>query len=358
MKIFIDVDNTIIEHSGFYSYETEGRIHRSIGKYPYDNQEAIKAMYETSICHDPELFRKVIKNDNVYILTKYPHPQYDFYKQIRIAQILGISQAELLEWKNSCGKPKYICVPETESKVDKVKEIFKVNTMEEWILIDDYSQNLIEWEENGGIAIKYYNEYNSPSHPTNGIAISNFRIFEYYLGMKTINAIYTKGTSRYKINLIEENLTKGLENRQFVDQVKIVKDDLESHLKIDNFPENHKYSYFNFLLEYYNFRNHLDSSYWTHELEKRLENEMFTSISSLFEMPMGEIEKLERTLNKNILKINVLSMKAQEKPNNIYDVYITVSDKYYVDHATDLFERVTTILNKLLIPHEYHNIKC
>ena len=41
MKYFIDVDNTILEHSGFYSIETEGRIHSSIGKFPSENENAI-----------------------------------------------------------------------------------------------------------------------------------------------------------------------------------------------------------------------------------------------------------------------------------------------------------------------------
>ncbi len=350
MKIFIDVDNTIIEHSGFYSYETEGRIHRSIGKYPYDNQKAIKSMYETSICHDPELFRRLMKNDNVYILTKYPHPEYDYYKQLRISEILGISQQELLDMTDEAGKPKYICVPEHDSKVRMVKEIFEITEIGQCILIDDYSQNLIEWEENGGISIKYYNEYNSPYHPTNGLAISNFKIFEYYLKHAEINTVYLVGTNRYKMSIIEDYLTGHVGEKQLIDQVKIIKDDLESHLKIANFPENHKYSYFNFLLEYYNFRNHLDSTYWIKQIEAKINFNKFTTISSLFELPKGEIEQLEKRIDHNILRVNVLSMDKKNKPQNSYDIYMTVSDKYYVDHVEDLFERVATTLNTLILP--------
>ncbi len=350
MKIFIDVDNTIIEHSGFYSYETEGRIHRSIGKYPYDNQEAIKSMYETSICHDPELFRRLMKNDNVYILTKYPHPQYEYYKQIRIAEILGLEQEELLNLSDSDGNTKYICVPDHDSKVRMVKDIFKLDSIEECILIDDYSQNLIEWEENGGISLKYYNEYNSPYHPTNGLAISNFKIFEYYLQLSEINTVYLVGSSRYKLNLVTEHLSGHITNKQVIDQVKMVRNDLESHLKIENFPENHKYSYFNFLLEYFNFRNHLDSSYWIKQCEMQVDFNKFTTISSMFELPSAEITALEKKINQNILRVNILSSDKRKKPTNVYDIYMTITDKHYVDDAEDLFERVSRVLNRLILP--------
>lgn len=351
MKIFIDVDNTIIEHSGFYSYETESRIHRSIGKYPEDNQAAISTMYQTSICHDPEIFRRLMAHDDVYILTKYPHPEYEFHKQTRVAEILGISREELLNLKDSNGNQKYIYVKQDGSKVEDVKEIFKVDEITDFILIDDYSENLIEWEQVGGIAIKYYNEYNSPNHPTNGLSISNFKIFEYFLDDKEISCLLLNGTNRYKLNMVDELLTKNITNKKKIDNIKMIKENLESHLKVDKFPENHKYSYLDFLLEYYNFRNHLDDKYWVRHIEAEIHPDQFTTLNTLFELPVNAVKDISTDLNINVLQVCVLSMNKKKRPNNMYDVYLTISDSYYVESANDLIIRVCGILSNLIRHH-------
>ncbi len=348
MKIFIDVDNTIIEHYGFYSYETESRIHRSIGRYPLDNVHAIKTMYETSICNDPEVFRKLMENDNVYILTKFPHEEYEYHKQVRIAEILGITREELLSLKDQDGNQKYICLRQEESKVEEVKQIFKIDSIKDFILIDDYSENLIEWEYHGGIAIKYYNEYNSPSHPTNGLSISNFKIFEYLLEDKDISCILLTGTNKYKLSLVEELLTDHIENKMKIDNISLIKKDLETHLKVDNFPENHKYRYLNFLREYYNFRNHVDKCYWNNKLTSVIDPSKFVTISTLFELPETTVTELSKSLNINILQMNILSMNNKVKPENVYDVYLTISDSHYVERGEDLIYRVCMILNKLI----------
>lgn len=348
MKIFIDVDNTIIEHYGFYSYETESRIHRSIGRHPLDNVHAIKTMYETSICNDPEVFRKLMENDNVYILTKFPHEEYEYHKQVRIAEILGITREELLNMKDQEENPKYICVRQEDSKVNEVKEIFQIDSIKDFILIDDYSENLIEWEYSGGIAIKYYNEYNSPSHPTNGLSISNFKIFEYLLEDKDISCILLTGTNKYKLNLVEELLTNHIENKMKIDNISLIKNDLESHLKVDNFPENHKYRYLNFLREYYDFRNHVDKCYWNKKLTSVIDPTKFVTISTLFELPETTVNELSKSLDINILQMNILSMNNKVKPENVYDVYLTISDSHYVESGEDLVNRVCAILNKLI----------
>lgn len=351
MKFFIDVDNTIIEHSGFYSYETESRTHRTIGKYPEDNQSAISTMYQTSICHDPEIFRRLMASDEVYILTKYPHPEYEFHKQKRVAQILGISREELLQLTDSKGHPKYICVKQDGSKVEDVKSIFKVDNITDYVLIDDYSENLIEWEQFGGIAIKYYNEYNSPNHPTNGLSISNFRIFEYFLDDKEISCLLLNGTNRYKLNMVDELITGKIKNKQKIDNIKLIKEDLEGHLKIDHFPENHKYSYLDFLLEYYNFRNHLDDKYWVKKIEQQINPNNFTTINTLFELPTSAVSNISHDLNINVLQVAVLSMNKKNRPKNMYDVYLTISDSYYVESANDLIIRVCRVLSNLIRHH-------
>lgn len=347
MKIFIDVDNTILEQTGFYSYETESRIHRSIGKYPKDNQHAIKTMYETSICHDPEVIRSMFKHEEVYILTKFPHEDYEYYKQVRVAQILGVSREELLGFTDSKGRPKYICVEQTGSKVEDVKKIFNVESMEGFILVDDYSQNIIEWEQNGGIGFKYFNEYNSPKHPTNGISISNFKIFEVALANKELNTIMLVGSNKYKLELISNGLLEDEAKYQVIENTKIVQDDLQKSLDVNHFPETHKYSYLNFLIEYYKFRNHLDDTYWTEKIQSQINPEQFTIIKSTFEPSEASLRQLTSLQNGAFLKINILS-EDNLMPSNIYDLYITIGEKRYVESVTHLFGRITAVLNSLI----------
>ena len=86
MKIFIDVDNTILEHSHFYTKDVENRVHTAIAKNTEINYRAIKSMYDSSIASFPNQIRKLWREDSVYILTKYPNLEYDKYKQIRLAE--------------------------------------------------------------------------------------------------------------------------------------------------------------------------------------------------------------------------------------------------------------------------------
>ena len=45
------------------------------------NLEAIKSMYQNSVCRDPERFKKAFENDCVYILTKYASEEYEVEKK-------------------------------------------------------------------------------------------------------------------------------------------------------------------------------------------------------------------------------------------------------------------------------------
>lgn len=42
MKIFIDVDNTVLEHTSSYNARTESRVHKTMGQNPTFNEDAIK----------------------------------------------------------------------------------------------------------------------------------------------------------------------------------------------------------------------------------------------------------------------------------------------------------------------------
>ena len=120
----------------------------------------------------------------------------------------------------------------------KVKELFRVNKIENFLLIDDYSQNIIEWEDAGGIGIKYFNEYNSPQHPMNGVSISNFKLFGNEKN-KIHNNILLVGLNKYKSNLIEKNLLAH-SNFTKVNLLECVVKDMKEKLQLDEIKDIYK----------------------------------------------------------------------------------------------------------------------
>ena len=302
MKIFIDVDNTIIEHYGFYSITTESRVHKSIGKFPKQNLEAIKYMYKTSVCRDPERFKTAFSSDDVYILTKYASEEYEIEKKKRIAFLLGITVEELCGLKDKNGINKYIAINLSESKVTKVKELFRVNKIENFLLIDDYSQNIIEWEDAGGIGIKYFNEYNSPQHPMNGVSISNFKLFGNEKN-KIHNNILLVGLNKYKSNLIEKNLLAH-SNFTKVNLLECVVKDMKEKLQLDEIKDIYKYNNFEFLVDYYKFMENINKDYWVKRLKKETEGIDGVLLTSNFE---PNFENILHNDDKEYIKINIIS---------------------------------------------------
>ncbi len=347
MKIFIDVDNTIIEHYGFYTPETESRVHKGLGNFPKENELAIKYMYDASVCHDPLVLKKLLELDNVYILTKYYSIEYESEKQKRVANLFNLTQEELLNSCDSNGIPKYIAVGPKDTKVGLVKKLMNVDSMENYILIDDYSQNIIDWELEHGIGIKYYNEYNSPQHPTNGITISNFKIFEFYMGHNLLKNIFLVGQNKYKASYIASMLTKEFVDVQRLDLLSFLLEDVTGKLRVDSLDENHKYNYFQFLVEYYNFMDHLDSNYWQKKVFKQINNNKLSIVISNFEPMLKNVFKVEKKVLDSTISMNVLSSTGKT-PANVYDVYLTVNDKYLNNQVGDDFQKVCHSLNKLL----------
>lgn len=347
MKIFIDVDNTIIEHYGFYSYETESRVHKSIGKFPMDNLESIKYMYKTSVCHDPETIKELFKNDDVHILTKYPDIAYEIEKQKRIASLFDMTVEELTTCTNSNGEPKYIKVMQKDSKVEVVKEVLNLDNIDGCILVDDYSQNIIEWENAGGIGIKYYNEYNSPKHPVNGISISSFKFFKPYLTKDNVENIIIVGSNQYKVKLIEENFLSEKEHIAKINFMKVILKNLTNKLGILKFEENHKYSYMQFIINYYEFMDHIDPKYWSYELNQYVDQDKVSLISSNFEPNFGNIFQNTGLLNRELISIHILSSDIP-KPVNTYDIYLTINEKRMINNMNNAFLRITNILKSVL----------
>lgn len=345
MKIFIDVDNTLLEHSGFYTVETEGRIHSSIGKFPVENEQAISAMYESSISRNPDIVARLFKLDNVFILTKYPAIEYEIHKQKKLAAVLGISHDELINAKNSQGIPKYINLHNDASKVETVKELFNIPDLSNCILIDDYSSNIIEWSNNKGLGIKYYNEYNSPTHPIKGLAISNFKLFEPMLDNKNAKQLMFSCEDPYKLSFF----LKSLDNRLTNDNLDILREvyhNLKQKQAIAKVDVNSKYNLRNFLIEYYHFIDSLDPNYWQKILKDKLAQHKTTSIvSASFDI---DFKKLDLFADESALAIKILDQN-KTKSRNIYDIYITLDPNAFVDNIDYNLHKLSETLESFLL---------
>ena len=344
MKFFLDVDNTILEHSGFYSIETESRIHSSIGKFPSENENAIKIMYESAICRNPDIVKELFKLENVYILTKYPAIEYEVHKQRRIAEILGISHDDLINMKDKNGINKYLFIDNDHSKVQTVKELFKFDTLENCVLLDDYSANLIEWENNGGIAIKYYNEYNNPYHPIKGLSVSNFKIFYPMLHGCPISDLLVSCEDSYLLNLFVKLLHEKTAADN-IDIIQIIYDDLIKKLDIEKMDINSKYNIRNFLLEYYALMNSLKPNYWSDILKEKMNDETKASlVCASFDT---DLKKLKIFKDENNLAIKIMERK-DGKTTNIYDVYLTLDENAFLDNIDLTLNRLFGILSMFL----------
>ncbi|WP_423362829.1 hypothetical protein [Mycoplasma sp. P36-A1] len=338
MKLFLDVDNTILEHSGFYSLSTEGRIHSSISQYPFENEKAINMMYDSSVCRNPDVVKELFYSDDVYILTKYASIEYEVGKQKRIADLFGVSVEELNNLKDDNGINKYICLDNNESKVDIVYELFQIDNLNDCILLDDYSTNLIEWQNNGGIAIKYYNEYNSPNHPTRGISISNFDFFKPLISKQPYKNLMIVCENTFKLQYFSKMMEEYFDLNK-VEIIKLVLNDLADKF---NFSKQHfkqKYDIKNFIVEYYYFINAFDQNYWHNyfiaNLGRNLENAL---ICSSFDMDLRKINIADKSLGLKIID-------KENKPSSyIFDIYLTVDGYTYIE---DVHETMSELANTI-----------
>ncbi|MDR1782160.1 MAG: hypothetical protein LBR40_04085 [Bacilli bacterium] len=348
MRFFFDVDNTILEHSGFYSLNTERRIHHSIGEFPNENGEAIKLMYDSSICRNPDIVKDLFKLDNVFILTKYPDLMYEKSKQLRLCKVLDITLNELLTITNSEGIQKYISLPQKESKVKLVKEIFNIDDISDCVLVDDYSTNIIEWDNNGGKSIKYYNEYNSPNHPLKGISISNFKIFKPMLTQNDMKKIFISCDNSYVLNTIisiwNDKALVNIRNTSFnfkhIDILRIINNDLTTRLGINNITINTKYSLTKLLLDYYQLQYHIDTNYWTNILKNNLSKDNANLICASFDIDFSKLDEK----NDESATIKVFDTDDYER-ENIYDIYLTLDTDTFLDNIDQSLESLLIFLS-------------
>ncbi len=341
MKIFIDVDNTILEHSHFYSKNTESRTHKIISNNLKANKDAIKTMYESALTSIRPDFKKYWERDNFYILTKYPTLEFDKYKQIKLAQVLSISREELMNATDKNGIKKYLNIPLETSKVDYVRSLFKVKDISNYILIDDYSQNIIQWEAEGGIGIKFFNEYNNPNHPAIGISISNFKLLDLILSEKQINKLYFQSqnplisemliSNILKSENVEKKINDELQIPKVVDITNIIYLDAIKKLNLKGKVSHLKYNYLNFVKEYYGLMSEFENEYWIKKFNSYCKTKSFLILKSSLEINIDSILTKNDIADNDYLTIKVLNDEKEIK--NDYNIFITINEnKYYVDN--------------------------
>ena len=343
MKIFIDVDNTILEHSGFYSISTEERIHSTISNYPNENIEAIELMYQSSTCRNPDIVRELLALDDVYILTKYKSVEYEAFKQIRMASILGMSVQEMLNLKDKNGVRKYINLQYYESKVYTVFDLFGVDNLEGFLLLDDYSANIIEWQNYGGTGIKYYNQYNSANHPTLGLSISNFEFFKSFIDPKAFENLMIVCEDVFKLGFFSDVLINKTK-LQPINLVDTIITDMKKRLDIEDYKINRKYDLKSSIFEYYNFMDNLIPDYWHNSFIKTVQPNIKHSL-------------LYSSLNIDLRKINIadksLALKIidREKDSSpfVFDVYLTLDEGTIFQDAHLIVEEQVNLIKKYIL---------
>lgn len=344
MKIFIDVDNTVLEHTSSYNIKTESRVHKTMGQNPLYNEQAIKNMYYTAVVTDPSNFRKLFKRDNTYILTKSSNDTYEKYKQIKIAQVLGISVKELLALKDSNGNPKYMYVSFYEDKSEYIKNLFKIDSLKDCVLIDDYSENLAQWEQEEGIGIKFYNEYNSPVHPMGGLVISNFKMFTATLEPNPNMFVFVD-------SLIASELhSSNIKSINVISLIDLIYDEIVNNFNLDNKQFNaYKSKHSKFMQEYYIFLE----SFNFYKIKQYIQEKADINKINVIDIPFPydkSVFKRELAIKENLV-IEYNAIKEQKE--RVADVYITMPTELIYNYKHNMLR--STLYDIISIINANHN---
>jgi 5'(3')-deoxyribonucleotidase len=129
MKLFLDLDGTLARFNvpnALARFETEEGFFFRLK--PYKNIEVINKLAETG---------------NVYIISASPNVNADNDKMQWVQKYIpNIPFDNIIICR--CG----------ENKATKICSVLDLEMINDCILLDDYTKNLVEWEQSGGIGIK------------------------------------------------------------------------------------------------------------------------------------------------------------------------------------------------------------
>lgn len=339
MKIFIDVDNTILEHTTFYNSKTEGRLHKIFNLDPVAHETSIQRMYEGSVCSDVQNFKKIFYLDNVYILTKTSNDIYEKHKRIRLAKLLGIEVEEMMAYKDANGHPKYITVDEHTPKSEFIMNLLDIDNISDCILVDDYSKNIIEWEEDGGIGIKFNNQYNTNYHPCGGVIISNFKLFTYMIEGNTFDHLIIEPKIAYYFK-------KTYPNANYINYLTFIKNFVKDTFKIkEHLKENTKSPITDFMANCYSFIELYNSSILKEYYDENKKQDLLNIVINPFDYTyvFKDIVKTKNTLT--------IGYSSSEKDIRLRDISISVPTELYEENSYE------TIVKSMKLIERFGNYK-
>lgn len=139
-RIFIDMDGCLAR---FYESPSWKKEFRTAGFFRnlrhYENmEEAVKLLRERHDCI-------------VYILTAVEAAWVEEEKEAWIAE----------HFKDASAPFGMLFTRVGESKAKFVQDFYECELDESFVLVDDYSSNLVDWKNAGGVAVKFRNEFNA-----------------------------------------------------------------------------------------------------------------------------------------------------------------------------------------------------
>lgn len=148
MRIFVDMDGTLAKWN---NVEFEQLFEEGYYRNLEPNQELLD-----------EVNSLIRQGEDVYILSAYLTES-------------NYAKSEKQEWVKQylpeLKEDKQIFVPYGTNKAEYLKEHYSPITNQDY-LVDDYTQNLLEWKEYGGIGVKYLNGINHTRGTWNGLMIN------------------------------------------------------------------------------------------------------------------------------------------------------------------------------------------
>lgn len=129
IKIFIDMDGTIAKFN----------VRNAINRFATEQKFFSKLLAYKGI----ETIDKLAKQGNIYIISASPNERTDTDKREWLNKYLPSLKSENII---------FCRIGENKAKI--IKEKINVDINNETFLLDDYTKNLIEWENAGGVGIK------------------------------------------------------------------------------------------------------------------------------------------------------------------------------------------------------------
>ena len=128
-KLFLDLDGTVAK------FNVKNALKR------FDNEKGFFAKLGAYV--GIESLNELAKNGNLYIISASPNKTADLDKMIWIEKYLP-----------NIPKNNITICRLGENKAQIIQEKYQIKINQNCLLLDDYSQNLFQWEEMGGTGVK------------------------------------------------------------------------------------------------------------------------------------------------------------------------------------------------------------